>query len=568
MKKKSGNITTLFAAAILLLSLFTTNAQTTTSELLNELDRVVESKGRYSSAKEERMEKLKELAAFTVDLQQRYSTYGELFDEYKSYNTDSAYVYAMRKMELALELNMDDKICDALLNEADAVMLNGMYLETVNMLSRLNESDVPDYLFPYYYHILKTTYEYLSEYSIGEEDREGYAALGELYRDKLIEALSQDSVDHLVVLCDKLIDEERFDEARLLLCGQIEKLEPGNHNMAFLSLMMSEVCAHEGDSDGEKRNLALSSISDLTSGVREYVSLQRLAIVLFEEGDVNRAYSYLKCSLEDANACGARMRTIEVGDVFPIINEAYMEKNRQNRRNLSVGLLAVSILALLLILLISTLFVQNRKVREARQSLGKANDEMKQLNLELLESNRRLNDANAELQRINAKLRETSTVKEEYIGQYMNLCSAYIGKIEQYRKRIYKLALTQNLSKVTEALRSTRHIDKELSEFYSNFDEAFLSLFPSFVSDFNSLLREGEEIVPKHHGELNTDLRIFALIRLGITDSVKIAQFLRYSTTTIYNYRTRIRNKARTDRADLEKRVMEIGSSISQGRMQ
>jgi len=160
---------------------------------------------------------------------------------------------------------------------------------------------------------------------------------------------------------------------------------------------------------------------------------------------------------------------------------------------------------------------------------------------------------------INQKLQESNNIKEAYIGRYMDLCSAYIDSVEKYRANLSKIARTEGSSEVMKALKSSTYVEDELREFYANFDATFLHLFPNFVEQFNSLLIENERLTPKQGRLLNTELRIFALIRLGITDSIKISVFLRHSVSTIYNYRVKMRNAALDNRDDFENQVMKLG---------
>ena len=165
------------------------------------------------------------------------------------------------------------------------------------------------------------------------------------------------------------------------------------------------------------------------------------------------------------------------------------------------------------------------------------------------------------LKEANHSIAENSYLKEEYIGRYMDQCSVYLEKMDNYRRSLGKIAATGNVEELYKNIKSSKFIEVELKEFYTNFDNTFLQMFPTFVEDFNALLTNDERISLKTGERMNTELRIFALIRLGISDSVKIAQFLRYSVTTIYNYRTKVRNKAASDRNLLEQEVMKIGKS-------
>ena len=201
-----------------------------------------------------------------------------------------------------------------------------------------------------------------------------------------------------------------------------------------------------------------------------------------------------------------------------------------------------------------------RRLATARREVGHANTRLKVLNDELQELNARLSDSNRCLQETNNRLAEVNYIKEAYIGRFLDLCSVYLGKLDAYRRSLNKMAMGGKTDDLFRELKSTQFVDEELEEFYRNFDTAFLHLFPDFVADFNALLTEGEEVVLKPGELLNTELRIFALIRLGIADSNKIAEFLRYSLKTIYNYRTKMRNKAKGIRDDFEKEVMRIGT--------
>lgn len=218
------------------------------------------------------------------------------------------------------------------------------------------------------------------------------------------------------------------------------------------------------------------------------------------------------------------------------------------------AIVSISLLSIFLLIAIFYVYKQMKRVAAARHEVIDANKRLKELNEELHRYNLQLKEANH-------IIAENSYLKEEYIGRYMDQCSVYLEKMDNYRRSLGKIAATGKVDELYKNIKSSKFIEEELKEFYANFDNTFLQLFPTFVEDFNTLLAEGEQIYPKANERMSTELRIFALIRLGITDSVKIAQFLRYSVTTIYNYRTKVRNKAAGDRDQLEQEVMKIGKS-------
>lgn len=258
--------------------------------------------------------------------------------------------------------------------------------------------------------------------------------------------------------------------------------------------------------------------------------------------------------MDDAQKCNARLRILEINDIFPIVNAAFVKKIQEQKMQQRVSIEIISLLVLFLLALaaIWRIWKQMKKTSEAHRETKEANNQLKRLNAELVDFNKRLTEANH-------AIAENSKIKEEYIAKFMDQRSLYIEKIDAYRKSLNKLLSAGKIDDLKKVLKSTDLMDDELKAFYRNFDATFLKLFPTFVTDFNKLLISEGQIVLKKEGQLNTELRVFALIRLGITDSVKIAQFLRYSVTTIYNYRTKTRNKALGNRNELEKRVMEIG---------
>ena len=302
----------------------------------------------------------------------------------------------------------------------------------------------------------------------------------------------------------------------------------------------------------QKIYYTISAICDIKNAIKENASLQALASVLYEAGDIENAYRCIKSSMEDAMFCNARLRTFEISKIFPIIDTAYQEKVVKQKEGLQFFLLLVSILSLFLIASLIYVYLQMKRVARIRKELYRTNIKLNELNSDLQENNIQLNNLNIELS-------EANRIKETYIGHFLDLCSMYISKLEKYQNTLNKKAVEKKLDELYKMLKSHDMIDNELKELYDNFDNIFLHLYPSFVEDFNSLLLEEERFTLKSNELLNTELRIFALIRLGIVDSSKIASFLHYSANTIYNYRTRVRNKAAVPRDEFEFLVSKIG---------
>lgn len=521
-----------------------------TDALLREIDGIIKNRQSYGIEKENRITDLKKLLAGATSDEQRYGFCGRLFDEYRSYNLDSSYVYAQRKQELALRLNKQDYLDDATMNMVEFMGTTGMYKEALELLGEIDKKTLPDYLYSYYYHLHRTIYGLMSDYAVTDKKKEEYYQKTDLYRDSLLQINASDTLGHVLVMADKCTVHAQYDRAITLLMDYYQKPSLDDHAKALITYTLSEAFRLKGDKQGQKHYLALSAIADLKSAVKEYVSLRKLASLVHEEGDIDRAYNYLKCSLEDATLCNARLRTLEISQVFPIIDRAYQLKTERQQRELKISLICISLLSIFLLAAIFFVYKQMKKVAAARREVLNTNTLLQELNEELHDSNLQLKD-------MNHTLSETNYIKEEYIGRYMDQCSTYLDKMDMYRRSLNKIAAAGKVEELYKAIKSSQFLEDELKEFYSNFDMTFLQLFPNFVEDFNALITEPMQ--PKPGELLNTELRIFALIRLGITDSTKIAQFLRYSVTTIYNYRTRVRNKALGEREEFESKVMKIG---------
>jgi DNA-binding CsgD family transcriptional regulator len=317
--------------------------------------------------------------------------------------------------------------------------------------------------------------------------------------------------------------------------------------------MRSLTYKESGDVKMQKNWLLKSAIADLKLGITDNASSWELARIMFEAGDVKRAHQYINYSVNNANIYNARLRYTQIAEVQSIINNAYQLSKAQQEKQLRTLLLFISFLTLLLLLSGVWIYVQYRKISRVNTQTAKINDQLNHLNWELS----RFND---EIKNTNAELSESNQVKEEYIGHFLSLCSLYIDKMDLYRKNVRKKLSGGQLEEVITDAKSPDFIENELKEFYDNFDRSFLRLYPDFVNEFNDLLMDDEKIVMKKDELLNTELRIFALIRLGIDNSAKIADLLHYSANTIYNYRAKIKNRAKVSRNDFESMVKKIGT--------
>ena len=522
--------------------------------LLLKLDQAIKERPIYMEQKELKLVELKRQLHRQIPDEERFAILGTLLDEYRSFNTDSALHMAEEREQIAIRLGNREYIDNARMNKADVLGMTGMYKEVMDLMRNIHIDRLPVDIHPYYYHIYRTVYGLMADYAVTAYEKKLYTELTDKYRDSLLLVNKDNLLIHTLIQSDQYNVRNEYDKAIRLLTDYLALQKDYEHDVAICAYTLSESYRLKGDKEKEKEYLIVSAMADMKTAVREYISLRKLAVLLYQEGDIERAYSYVKICMEDAAACNARLRKLEILEIFPIINDAYQQKTEKQQEQMKWALVSISLLSLFLLLAIFYVYKQMKKVAAARREVIDANKRLKELNDELHLSNAQLKEANH-------SIAENSYLKEEYIGRYMDQCSVYLEKMDNYRRSLGKIAATGNVEELYKNIKSSKFIEGELKEFYTNFDNTFLQLFPTFVEDFNALLADDEQISLKAGERMNTELRIFALIRLGITDSVKIAQFLRYSVTTIYNYRTKVRNKAAGDRDLLEQEVMTIGES-------
>lgn len=526
-------------------------------DLLKQLDQTISERGKYMNEKESRMNELKVmLKQANLTDEQRYGINLRLLREYKLYTCDSSLKYLADNKRLAAKQKNKDWENETKIFHASVLSVMGMYKEALDLLNSIVKSSVTDRLKRDYFDIYAQVYDYLGEYASDSHYRQSYQQLNRLYRDSVYAVLKKEKINDPIVEGDRLITFQKWSGALDLLSKFFVSIQQEDHAYACAAFQLAYIYHHQNNALLRKKYLILSAISDTKAAIKENTSLRLLASMLFEEGDIDRSYAYIKYSLEDATFCNARVRTMAVTQTMTIIDKAYTLKRDKSRRQLILFLGLISALSVFLVISLVLQYRQMKKLSAARLELREFNDELHQMNIVL-------NEANEQQRKDNLKLKESNRIKEEYVGQFMNLCSSYIDKLEEYRKLVNRKVSAGQIEDLFKMTKSTLLIDTELKEFYKNFDSSFLQLFPSFVEEFNELLVPEERFVMKKGELLNTEMRIFALIRLGISDSFKIAKFLRYSSQTIYNYRTKVKNKALGSRDDFESNVLKIGSFVA-----
>ena len=510
-------------------------AQASGQRILEQLDQTISRKEEFQHHKEAVISQIKQRLTYAADHTERYKLCGELFNLYLHYQADSACHYIHRKEYYNSLQSQPERDIEISINRAEVRGVMGMYNEALTELQTIHPHELSSPNLEYYYFTIRACYGWMADNTVDPHVKQTYLKKTELYRDSLLKILPQGS-DRSIVLAEKMILSGQADQASPILNKMLTS-SLGMQEKAYAYYTLSLAYEAKKDTDMEIYYLAQTALIDLNASVREYAALQKLARLVYQQGDPERAYNYVSCSMKDAVACNARLRFLEVTEFYPIIDKAYSDKKAQEKRLGRILTLSITGLAVCLILLAFYLYHGLRKLSLMRKNLSKSNKELVALN---------------------QQLQQTGKIKEVYIARYLDRCVSYLDKLEQYRRSLEKLAMASRIEDLFKAIRSADFLREERKNFYNEFDKSFLELFPNFIHDFNNLLNEDGKIEPKPGEILNTELRIFALIRLGVTDANRIAHFLGYSLATVYNYRSKIRNKAKGDKDNFEQEVMSL----------
>lgn len=525
-----------------------------TQTLLCTLDDVIlKHKMQYREQRLKQINQLK-VQARSATGHNKYNLYKEIFDLYSHFQTDSAQVYICKMRQLPAYKT--DVVMQATLHiaQAEIMAVSALYAEALNELDKVPRSLINAEhieLRLYYYRIKRTIYGWMcTYYTKASEQHQLWEEKTMNYRDSLLSFETIKNLNRDIVLADKYNALGQPQKAINMLkpyAAQASEATPH----PYVCFTLAQAYLLKGNRAKGVYYLTLTAIADLHNATCEYQALPMLAQILFDNGDVERAYSYLLCSMEDASYCKAGLRSIEASNIFPIIDKQYKQREKEQRQRDHVLMYALVALSFVLIGVVLYLRKQMQKLREMRHQQTRNNAELAAANQRMHEANEKLQAAlqevkntNEELQNTYSQLRMTDKVKEEYIARYLNRCRMYLDQLAEFRSSTLRLIKNRHFEEVANQLKRDLNAKVEQTQFYADFDAAFLTLFPDFVSSFNALLQPEHQLTVKKNGLLNTELRIYALIRLGIHDTTRIAHFLDYSTATVYNYRSKIRNKA------------------------
>lgn len=536
--------------------------------LMVRLDSVLEKAPEYTAQKEERIAKLRLSFENTGNPERRYWIASDIFDEYRAYDSDSAHAWIDRCIDIAGRIGRSDLVRDMELNDIYIYSATGMLDEAASRIKAFDIDSATDMqrlkLCERMIFLRNHRNQYLGEFKKGKEQLE---IRTDSLLDVMIPRLTKDNPDYCWLMgwySERSLDIAKnvFPEIDSLVAAENEN----NPTYAKDAWMLARLNRRLGNEEGSIRYLAYSAMADAKNSFKEIASLEELGKIMIEKGNFERANKYINKCIEYANDYGSRVRLAALAKAQDkTLTEIHRRLERQSNENrLFIHILVV----LVVILCIGAFYIirRNRLLSRSRQEVSDVNRELNKQVDELKRMHEQLNASKAELTAAYDKLRATAKelsdvndAKEEYIANIFGLCSNYITKLEDFRSRILSLLKERKFEDAMRIVRSPELSYDEVKELYANFDRVFLQIYSDFVEDFNTLLRPEERIELKNPGQLTTELRIYALVRLGLNDSMKIAKFLHCSVQTVYNARQRTRNKAIVAKDEFAARVQALG---------
>ena len=536
--------------------------------LLSKLDSLIARKDDFVAAKEAKINQLHNQGRNIRTSEERYWLNKMYYDEYSVYNSDSAMIYVDQNLDIADKLNKKEWKAEWKIKKSFLLAATGLLKEALDELRNVSSQLLTPELKVEYYGQLMYLYSHFRQYS-GDNNtniREGYYEKEKAYKDSIYACITPQDPFYLWYKGWKFLGTTETESIKKELLNEVERSSLETRRDAMNAYILACLYQDSNQQNEYLKYMIYSAMADVKTANKDIASLEELSKTLYELNDIDRAYTYINYCLQNAQLYRNRVRVIGISETQDAIHRAYQERNIRQEARLHTFLFLVSILSIILLIAILYIYMQMKRLAYSRSQLNESNqllnkhvDELSETHQLLEKANGQLQSLNEQLKETNAQLRESNYVKEEYIGYVFSICSNYISKLDEFRKSINRKMKAKQFDDIKELTDSPIMAQNELKELYHNFDAIFLHVYPNFVEDFNALLHPDEQILLKDGELLNTELRIYALVRLGINDSVKIAEFLHCSPQTVYNNRLKTRNKAIVPKDEFANTVKSLG---------
>jgi len=509
-----------------------------TDSLLAALKTEIARKKIYDGEKEKRIKTLKQelQTASASNFTTQYDIYGKLFEEYKVYQFDSAYVYVQKMLTIA-QANKDmPRLYKSKIKLSFILITAGMFKETFDCLNQINAAKLSDSSKVEYYVLKARAYSDMALYDNDKNYTPLYNAQAVGILDSAIALLKPNSFDLLYALGEKQIRTGQVSQPSPYYMKLMDHYSLTPHQRAQVATGLSFFYGRADQSETRTNLLTIGAINDIRSSTKETMAIFELGQQLYRDGNVKDAYIFIQQAMEDAQYYGARLRTIQIGAVLPVVASHRIIATEKEKNKFLVYLLAITVVAILIALVSFIIFIQLKRLKVKE---------------------RIIEEKNIQLEKINDKLSEDTHIKEQYIGYFFSVISGYILRLEKLKRSVERKLVTKKYDEISVSFAEI-NVKKERETLFYTFDRIFLKIFPNFITAFNSLLKKEDQVWPKDNEALNPDLRIFALVRLGIRDNETIANILEYTVNTVYVYKARIKAKALVPADQFDNKIMAI----------
>ncbi len=501
--------------------------------LYHTLDSLISCQDSLISEKKARIKTIHEgMRNIRLTPEQQLEMNNRLYDEYMAFNFDSAHHYIKQNLDILQSLNDANLRAGSLVRMAHILAVSGLFEKAGTMLDEIPLSQLDTEKKVAYYNQKAELFLYQSEMALYSPYFKEYIDSAQFYRQLILQIAPKESFEYITNLASYTSEKGNDDQAINIFEKYLPSIKQGDRRYSIVTSTLAYFYSRKQQSDMQEKYLLLSAISDLRGTILENNSFRELSSVLMERGDYSKAYFYLSQASDDAQLYGSRLRSVQAARLSPLITKAYDEERTQAQHRTYILLIIISLIALLLIGSVIYTLSLMRKRRLTNEKISMMNAELSQ--------------HNEEIRVMNAQMKEANRIKDEYIGRFLELCSNLIHRGEERLKKMNRLARERKLEELYAELKSNAPINGGIRMFHQNFDTAFLNIYPNFVSEVNNLMTDGNGFdVGEDVNKLTTELRVLALIRLGIQDNQKIADIIRSSITTIYTYRSKLKSRAR-----------------------
>ena len=495
--------------------------------LLELLDSYIEKRDVYAKQKEEKLKQLKLRLRTADNNAARLAILDKIYREYYTYRYDSALVYADRG--LALSQSDNDAYFTMLnrINRAAVLSTGGLYSQSEALLNEIGKEGVPPHLRQYYYYTFTWLYNYWESFCDKSEFKDDLHKKKHHYLKLTVSATNNDNTAlHAYLNAELAFMENPLGKNVLSLYTTALMHSPVNSRVhASAAYCIARYYREIGKTQLYEKYIIEAAISDMVCPLKENLALQEFSTYLYKKDAkyADHAARYIYCSMEDAKFYNNRLRMLEISNILPIIATANQEALAHKERIVRGVLAVVSFMSLVLFAMAIFGYKQNKWLARSRREIRSQNRQLTELNEKLIATNHR---------------------RETYMRLFMDISAVYIRKLIEYRKLVSRKIKANQAADLLKTINSYKLAEDEATTFYTRFDRAFIELYPGFVDELNALLMPEAKIELPSPNSLTTEARIYALMRLGVTDSQEIATLLFYSTQTIYNYKSAMRTRA------------------------